>query len=155
MNPHNLPSLSEFSHHTDLQIRFSDVDVLGHVNNTVYLSFYDTGKAWFFSEIHERLIEWRKVETVIANVDCCFISPIFFGEEIEVFTRCESISEKSFKLLQIVALKNTGEIKSACETVMVCYDPMSMQSMLIPDHWRVALEKSMESDREKAKNNQS
>ena len=56
MNPHKLPSISEFKYHTDLQIRFSDVDVLGHVNNTVYLSYYDTGKAWFFSEIHERLI---------------------------------------------------------------------------------------------------
>lgn len=45
MNPHNIPPLSEFRYQTDLQIRFSDVDVLGHVNNTIYLSFYDTGKA--------------------------------------------------------------------------------------------------------------
>lgn len=143
MNPHNLPSLSEFKHHIDLQIRFSDVDVLGHVNNTVYLSYYDTGKAWFFSEIHERLVEWKKVETVIANVDCCYISPIFFGEEVEVYTKCESISERSFKLLQVIALKGKQEIKSACETVMVCYDPLSMHSMEMPDHWRKALEKSM------------
>ena len=142
MNPHKLPSISEFKYHTDLQIRFSDVDVLGHVNNTVYLSYYDTGKAWFFSEIHERLIEWRKVETVIANIDCCFISPIFFGEEVEVYTRCESISEKSFKLLQVIALKGSKEIKSACETVMVCFDPLSQNSIKMPDHWRMALEKS-------------
>lgn len=143
MNPHNLPDISEFKHSVDLQIRFSDVDVLGHVNNTVYLSYYDTGKAWFFSEIHERLIEWKKVETVIANVDCCFISPIFFGEEVVVYTKCESISEKSFKLLQVLALKNSKEIKSACETVMVCYDPLSMHSIEMPEHWRKALEKSM------------
>lgn len=143
MNPHNLPNLSEFKHETDLQIRFSDVDVLGHVNNTVYLSFYDTGKAWFFSKIHERLIEWQKVETVIANVDCCYISPIFFGEEVAVHTRCLSISEHSFKLQQVIALKGTGEIKSACETVMVCFDPLSQQSIPMPDHWRTALENSM------------
>ncbi len=30
MNPHNIPPLSEFRYQTDLQIRFSDVDVLGH-----------------------------------------------------------------------------------------------------------------------------
>lgn len=143
MNPQNIPSLSEFRYETDLQIRFSDVDVLGHVNNTVYLSFYDTGKAWFFSNIHERIIEWSKVETVIANVDCCYISPIFFGEEVAVYTRCESISERSFKLLQVIALKKTGEIKSACETVMVCFDPTTQHSIPMPDHWREALEKSM------------
>ena len=60
MNPHNIPPLSEFRYQTDLQIRFSDVDVLGHVNNTIYLSFYDTGKAWFFSNILDRAIEDRK-----------------------------------------------------------------------------------------------
>ena len=31
-----------FRHHTDVQIRFNDIDILGHVNNTVYFSFYDT-----------------------------------------------------------------------------------------------------------------
>ena len=143
MNPHAIPPLSDFKYKTDLQIRFNDVDVLGHVNNTVYMALYDTGKAYFFSSIHEQIIEWKKVETVIANVDCCFISPIFFGEEIEVYTRCESIAEKSFKLLQVIALKGTREIKSACETVMVAFDPMSHTSMLVPDHWRKALEKSM------------
>lgn len=144
MNPHTLPPLSEFKYSHPLQIRFSDVDVLGHVNNTVYLAYYDTGKAWFFSEIHERIIEWQKVETVIANIDCCYVNPTFFGEEIEVFTRCESISEKSFRVLQIIAMKNTGQIKSACETVMVCFDPMSQKSIPVPEHWRTALEKSMQ-----------
>lgn len=143
MNPNNIPPLSEFQHSVDLQIRFSDVDVLGHVNNTVYLCFYDTGKAWFFSKIHQRLIEWKKVETVIANVDCCFISPIFFGEEVAVYTRCLSISEHSFKLQQVIALKNTGEVKSACETIMVCFDPLSQKSIPMPEHWRTALENSM------------
>ncbi len=143
MNPHNIPPLSEFRYQTDLQIRFSDVDVLGHVNNTIYLSFYDTGKAWFFSNILDRAIEWSKVETVIANVDCCYIAPIFFGEKVVVHTRCESISDRSFKLIQVIALKDSGEIKSACETVMVCFDPATQQSIPMPTHWRDALEKSM------------
>lgn len=70
MNPHTIPPVSEFRHHVDLQIRFNDIDLLGHVNNTVYLTFYDTGKARFFEHIREDIIEWNKVETVIANIDC-------------------------------------------------------------------------------------
>ena len=31
----------QFRHTLPLQIRFNDVDTLGHVNNTVYFSFYD------------------------------------------------------------------------------------------------------------------
>lgn len=144
MNVKNLPPLSDFKYRTDLQIRFNDVDVLGHVNNTVYLSFYDTGKAYFFSEIHERIIEWKRVETVIANIDVAYVNPTYFGDHIAVYTRCMSIGDKSFRLQQVIADTNTGEIKSAAETVMVCFDPTALHSMEMPEHWRYALIRSME-----------
>lgn len=139
-----MPDVSGFKHHKDLQIRFSDVDVLGHVNNTVYLSFYDTGKAYFFSDILEFMVDWKHVETVIANIDCCFVAPVYFGEDIEVVTRCEGVHDKSFRLLQMVVRKSDGQVKSACETVMVSFDPDSGVSVPLPEHWRRALERSME-----------
>ena len=64
------------------------------------------------------------------------MSPMFFGEEIEVYTRCISMSEKSFVLLQVLREKNTGEVKSVCETVMVCYDPRRRESIQMPEQWR-------------------
>ncbi|MBO4965071.1 MAG: acyl-CoA thioesterase [Muribaculaceae bacterium] len=140
MNPKNLPDISEFRHHYDLQIRFSDVDILGHVNNTVYLAFYDTGKAHYFRDVRKSSFDWSDVETVIANVNCAFVSPIVFGEEVEVLTRCEEIHDKSFKLLQVLREKNTGEVKSVCETVMVGYDVKEKQSMPISREWRESFE---------------
>ncbi|MBD5387370.1 acyl-CoA thioesterase [bacterium] len=144
MNPDRLPDLSGFKHKCDLQIRFSDVDVLGHVNNTVYMTFYDTGKAHYFTDLLGRRIDWKHVESVIANVDCAFLAPIYFGEEIEVLTRCESIGEKSFKLLQAIREKTSGTIKSACETVMVSFDPHTGKAIELPQEWREALENDLE-----------
>ena len=37
-----------FRHTLPLQLRFNDIDLLGHVNNSVYFSFYDLGKARYF-----------------------------------------------------------------------------------------------------------
>lgn len=139
MDPKTLPDLSLFNHRCDLQIRFSDVDILGHVNNTVYLSFYDTGKAHYFRAVRKKDFRWTDVDTVIANVNCAFISSIVFGEEIEVLTRCEEIHEKSFKLLQVLRNKISGEIKSICETVMVSFCPETKKSTLVSDFWRKAL----------------
>ncbi len=39
MDPKNLPDISIFRCDTPLQIRINDVDVLGHVNKTVYFSY--------------------------------------------------------------------------------------------------------------------
>ena len=112
-----------FRHHTDVQIRFNDIDILGHVNNTVYFSFYGQ-------------MNWQEVDTVIANVNCAYISPILFGEKVEVYTRCEALGEKSFKLRQMLVEKTTGEVKSVCETVMVSINRETKKSCPIPESWR-------------------
>lgn len=143
MNPNTLPPLSEFGHSVDLQIRFNDIDILGHLNNTVYFSFYDTGKAYFFQSLVGERLDWKRVETVIANVDCAYVSSIYFGENIEVMTRCAGVYDKSFKLQQVIVEKDTREIKSCAETIMVSFDPDTKTSIPIPPHWREALERSM------------
>lgn len=139
MNPSELPSPDIFRTRTPLQIRFSDVDVLGHVNNMVYLAFYDTGKAAFMTEILGRQIHWKDVDTVIANIDCAFIAPIFYGEKIEVLTMCKSVHDKSFRLLQMIRETETGQVKSICETVMVSFDPKTQTVAPLSSEWRQKL----------------
>ncbi len=145
MRPEKFPPLEKFEHSIDLQIRFNDIDILGHVNNTVYLSFFDTGKAYFFARMLEDKIDWRRVETVIANIDVGYVAPTYFGEEIEVWTRCKEVHEKSFVLQQLVVEKSKKELKACAETVMVCFNPETLKSQPVPDVWREALEKSMRS----------
>ena len=136
MDYNNLPDISLFHDATPVQLRFNDVDVLGHVNNTVYFAFYDTGKAHYFNSVGGKPVDWKHVDMVIANVNCSFMAPIVFGEEIEVLTTCLSISNKSMKLLQIIRESRTLQVKSMCETVMVCFDPATGQSNPVPEDWK-------------------
>lgn len=131
----DLPDIKSFRHRVDLQIRFNDIDILGHLNNTVYFSLYDTGKAYYLQAVQEGHIDWQRVESVIANVDCAFINPIFFGTEIEVLTKCEKLGHRSFTIFQMITDKNTGEIKSVCRTVMVSIDPDTKHSVPLPQKW--------------------
>lgn len=144
-----VPPLSEFFHSIDVQIRFNDVDILGHLNNTVYFSFFDTGKAYFFEKALNRKMEWRKVECVIANIDCAYHSPIYFGEQIEVLTRCCHVGEKSFVLQQVIVEKSTREVKAAANTVMVSINPDTKESVEVPHHYRKGLEESMQMQKTK------
>ena len=136
MNPHEIPPLEIFRNRLPLQIRFSDVDVVGHVNNIVYFAFYDTGKAAFMTELLGRKISWKEVDTVVANVDCAFIAPILYGENIEVLTTCIDIHDKSFKLLQMIRNVESGEVKSVCETIMVSFNPATQKAAPLSDEWR-------------------
>ncbi len=142
MDISTLPPISEFYHSVDLQLRFNDIDILGHLNNTVYFSFFDTGKAYFFEWIMGR-VDWKRVECVLANVDCAYVAPVYFGEEIEVYTRCLHIGEKSFTLQQVIVEKKTRQLKAAANAVMVSIDADTKKSVPLAAHWRKALEESM------------
>lgn len=137
--PPAIPDLSLFHHVQPVQLRFNDIDILGHLNNIVYLSLYDLAKAAFLRRLKKDRIDWKKVECVIANINCSYIRPIFFGEEIEVLTRCIHIGERSFTLQQCLVESDTRDVRSICETVMVCFDPATGKSAPMSDSLREAL----------------
>ncbi len=129
-----------FRHSVPVQMRFNDVDILGHVNNSVYFSFYDIGKSAYFTTIRHGSVDWDKIDVVVANVNCNFYSPIYYGEPVSVITRVESIREKSFKMHQRIVNTVTNEIKSECVTVMVSFDPVCKGSARLSEKWIKAIE---------------
>lgn len=114
-------SLQDFRHHVPVQLRFNDIDILGHLNNTVYFSLYDTGKALYMKDLGLRAAGQSVPDTVIANINCSYIKPIHFDDKIEVLTRCKSIGNKSYTLQQVL-VDDKGDVRSICETVMVRFD---------------------------------
>ena len=50
-----------FHHALPIQLRFNDVDKFGHVNNTVYFSFYDLGKTEYFASVCPG-VDWEKID---------------------------------------------------------------------------------------------
>lgn len=132
-------NLKDFKHSIPVQLRFNDIDILGHLNNIVYFSLYDLAKARFLEIIRKGNVDWKRVECVIANINCTYIKQIKFGEEIEVKTRCIRIGDKSFTLQQCLVEIPTQEVRSVCETVMVCFDPDTAKSAPMKPEFRRAL----------------
>lgn len=124
-----------------VQLRFNDLDGFGHVNNSVYLSFYDIGKSEYFNAVRGEVIDVDMLDVVIAHVDVDFLAPVYLTDEIEVRTTVESVGNKSFTLLQQIVDKRTEDIKCACRTVMVGFDRETNTTKVISDEWRDALER--------------
>lgn len=132
-----------FRHAIPLQLRFNDIDVLGHVNNNSQLSLFDVGKTEFYNDLRGTLDDWSKVEAVIVNINCTFMRQIHFTDPIEVRTRVKKIGEKSFVLQQILRNTNDGEICSFCESVMVSVDLETRESKPIPEYIATRLNEFM------------
>jgi acyl-CoA thioester hydrolase len=129
----------KFKHITPIQLRFNDFDALGHVNNSVYFSFYDLGKTSYFADVLSKLEVAKEVGVVIGHIEVSFLLPVYPDENVAVQTAVVEIGNKSFKLLQHLVDLDTNEIKCICNTVMVCFDAKTKTTRQISDEWRKAM----------------
>ncbi|MDE6549386.1 MAG: acyl-CoA thioesterase [Muribaculaceae bacterium] len=130
-----------FRHSVPLQLRFNDIDVLGHVNNNAQLALFDVGKTEFYNALRGQLADWSRVEAVIVNINCTFMQQIRFTDPMEVRTRVKKIGERSFVLQQILRNVDNGQICSMCESVMVSVDYATKESKPIPENIAEGLKK--------------
>ena len=128
-----------FRHSIPVQMRFNDIDMLGHLNNSVYMEFMDLGKASYFKTVLPQRIDWKQINVVIVNINCDFFAPAYFHEPLEVMTAVTSVSERSFKLEQRIVNAKTGEVKCIGRTIMAGFDVKTAQSAPISAEWLEAL----------------
>lgn len=131
--------LSKYRYTTDIQMRFSDIDVFGHVNNTIYLHYMDLGKLGYIHQVLGTLFDPQLNAMVIANINCEYLAPTFYGEPIKVLTRVDAVGVHSVTFEQRVINEATSQVKCACRTVMVGFDVPTASSMEIPERWRALL----------------
>ena len=137
---HAIEAQYPFKRNTQVQLRFNDVDALGHVNNSVYFQFFDLAKTDYFKGLNVQAdIDWRRPTVIIANVNCSFLKPTLFNEPVEVLTQCSHLGNKSLTLLQHVVNSETRELKATCATVMVNLHPETNQPSPLPPVWRDAI----------------
>ena len=78
-----------------LQVRWEDIDVYGHVNNVVYLSYFDTAvNGWY---VDEGLLEMGRSAHVflVAETGAQFFREIRFGEAVTCGLRVERLGSSS------------------------------------------------------------
>ena len=133
---HELKIERPFHCHMAIQMRFNDIDMLGHLNNTSYLEMFDLGKNDYFTKVKHGYIEWSKPSLMIVHLDLDFLAQTRFSEHVEVLTQVTRLGDKSVHLVQQLVNVDTGEVKCQCQSVMCNFDPATGIPATITDEWR-------------------
>jgi len=114
-----------FAHVHDEHVRFSDLDSLGHVNNALYATYFESARiAYLGSKSFHGMI--------LARLEIDFRSPAVFGEAIEIGTRPARVGTKSFALAQ--ELRADGRLAAESRSVLVSYDYENAVSRPLTDN---------------------
>ncbi|MCL4332538.1 MAG: acyl-CoA thioesterase [Candidatus Thermoplasmatota archaeon] len=80
---------------TGIQVRYGDLDTLGHVNNAVYLTYFELGRVSFFRK-HFDSFDLDSVKFVLARAELDFRKPITMDDPVVLETVLESVGKTSF-----------------------------------------------------------
>ncbi len=128
----------------DIQPRFTDFDMFGHINNTSMLQYMDLGKALFFNELTDEPYNAAKIGSVVVNINVNFTAPTVPGEPLKVRTSVCRLGNRSFALRQSVFNPETGVRKCDAVTTMAGFDVRTQSSADIPSGFREALAQHLE-----------
>jgi len=97
------------------KVRFADTDQLGHVNNAVFSTFFETGRAEF-ALLEDKIID-DHCTIVIANIEINFLEEISWPGTVEIGTLVKKIGNSSVALYQ--RLFQNGKCVADANSVMV------------------------------------
>jgi len=124
--------MAEFNYEIDIDVRFRDIDAMGHVNNAVYATYIEQARVQYIEDV----VEEPLMETggVVADLHMDFERPIDYEDEVTVGVRAGELGTSSIPLAYEV--RADGEVAATAETLMVTFDREAGEPRPIPDSWR-------------------
>ena len=134
------PIAGEFRYEHPIEVRFADTDALGHVNNAVYLTYFEAARAGYYAAVAGAPFgtgEKAGERTfVIAEARLVFRRPAFFGEVLHVGCRFAWASRSSFGLEYSVRADASpvaeARLVADGDSVQVMFDLARSRVMRVP-----------------------
>ena len=122
-----------------IQVRLTDIDILGHVNNAIYLSYFEMTRIHYFNLLVGPNWDWMENGVVLVHNEVQYIQPIFLADTPEIQMFCNKIGNKSFTLSYEVYVN--GQLKTTGSSTLVSFNSNQQKSIEIPALMREALQK--------------
>lgn len=125
----------------EIEVRSTELDSLGHVNNAKYLEYLEWGRFEWLRESRVTLDFFGRsgLGTVIANININYRREAKLGDRLRIRSWLAGIGRSSFQGAQAV-YNQAGELVCDATTTSVMFDTAARRSVPIPDELRAQFE---------------
>lgn len=131
----NLPLLSDYPCIISQAVQWGEMDAANHVNNAVYMRYFETARIEFFNQIDFMDFTGNDgIGPILAEVNCKYKAPLTFPDNIKITARIlsDSLTEFGFTLQHVVYSEKLQRIAAEGTSKIVCYDYRNKRKALIP-----------------------
>ena len=131
-------TFEDYKHSIPIQIRFSDIDKINHVNNACYLNYFETARVNYFDLVFKGRNDWAKLGFVLARNEINHLHPLHLEDQIFCYTKITELGNKSMTIKNCILKKTTvGPIECANGIgILVAMNYVTRESILIPEDWK-------------------
>jgi acyl-CoA thioester hydrolase len=129
-------------HETKLRVRYAEIDAQGHVNNAVYLSYFEVGRVeWLRAAgLSYRELEAQGYGIVVVEVLAHYRRAAFFDDELTLRTELADLSRASMRFEYEVS--RDGELLVTGHTRHACVDLATGRPIRVPEEVLAAARKA-------------
>jgi acyl-CoA thioester hydrolase len=144
-DPRDIPG--DFAHRHDVQVRLSDTDAMGHVNNARYLTYVEIARVAYWEHVTGRMlplgVHGAEEGMILAEIRMAYRSTSFYGETLTVESRVERIGRTSFGMVHRITAPESrygkARLVAVADSTLVSYDYQQECPIPVPDEWRAAM----------------
>ena len=131
---------SAWRHFVEIQTRWEDNDVYGHVNNTVYYSWFDTAVNLWLIRKGLLDLEHSPVVSLVVETGCSYFESVTYPEAIDLGVRADKVGTSSVTYGLGVFRKGADETAAVGRFVHVAVDRETRRPVPLPPALRLALQ---------------
>ena len=120
-----------------IQIRLTDIDILGHVNNSIYLVYFEMARIHYFNNMVGPDWNWIEDGVVLVKNEVEYIQPLYLHDQPEIKLFLKNIGNKSFTLAYQLFVKE--KLCTTGSSTLVGFNSKTQQTIEIPERMRAAL----------------
>jgi len=121
-----------------IDVRWGDMDAMGHVNNTVYFRYMEQARIGWFESLLPRGDAWSTIGIVIVNASCNFKKPINYPGNVEVKVFAGAPGGSSVPTYYELSIE--GQLYADGAATVVFVDAQKQKPLRIPQSIREAMQ---------------
>lgn len=144
--------LSLFTYWVPVEVRYSDLDAQGVINNATYFTYFEHARVRFFEHLRAAVTRDGQGDDasgytaadmpfLLARATCAYHRPITGMAPLSVGVRCASARRATIEMEYVICdrAEAGGMIYASGATTAVCVDPRTGRPRSLPDWSRRAL----------------
>jgi len=122
-----------------VDVRFRDMDSMGHVNNAVFFTYFENARIAYWRAV-PAIRTRRALDYILARAECDFRSPVTLEDELTCHIRVGSFGRTSFTFEYLLREERTGRVVAEGRTVQAMYDYAARTTRPIDDGMKTAIQ---------------